>query len=124
MQKERQGKRLRFEASAKLHRLLGRDLLPDDYSAVEELVKNAYDSNATEVTLTIVRSSGSQKAEIEIRDNGWGLSLEEFRRVWMWAGYSEKTAEPLPTTGRVQVGEKGIGRFAADKLGERKDGLA
>lgn len=109
---------LRLEASARLQRLFGRDLLPDDYSAVEELVKNAYDSNATEVTLTIVRPSGSQQGEIEVRDNGCGLSLREFRRVWMWAGYSEKTAAPLPVTGRVQLGEKGIGRFAADKLGE------
>jgi hypothetical protein len=110
---------LRFEASARLQRLLGRDLLPDDGSAIEELVKNAYDSNASEVTVTIIRPSGDHSGEIEIRDNGWGLSLAEFRRVWMRAGYSEKTAQPLPGTGRIQVGEKGIGRFAADKLGER-----
>jgi signal transduction histidine kinase len=111
-------KKLRFQASARLQRLLGRDLLPDDNSAVEELVKNAYDSNATEVTITIVRSSGNNSGEIEVRDNGEGLSLPNFRRRWMRAGYSEKTGTPL-STGRVQVGEKGIGRFAADKLGKR-----
>jgi signal transduction histidine kinase len=109
---------LRFQASAKLQRLLGRDLLSDDYSAIEELVKNAYDSNATEVEIRIIRPSGQYGGEIEIRDNGTGLSLKEFRRLWMWAGYSEKTAAPLPKSGRIQAGEKGIGRFAADKLGE------
>ena len=109
---------LYFEASARLQRLIGRDLIPDDYSAVEELVKNAYDSNATEATITIVRPSGSYEGEIEIKDNGLGLSFRDFKRVWMRAGYSEKTAQPLPETGRVQVGEKGIGRFAADKLGK------
>lgn len=119
MPSRRASEKLRFEASAKLQRLLGRDLLSDDYSAVEELVKNSYDSNATEVTVTIIRPSGTHDGEIEIKDNGSGLSLPEFRRVWMWAGYSEKTAKPLPVTGRVQIGEKGIGRFAADKLGER-----
>ncbi|MGC2518680.1 MAG: sensor histidine kinase [Burkholderiales bacterium] len=108
---------LRFEASARLQRLFGRELIPDDDSAVEELTKNAYDSNASEVTITIVRPSGDRDGEIEIRDNGLGLSLTEFNRVWMRAGYSEKAGQPLPGTGRVQVGEKGIGRFAADKLG-------
>jgi signal transduction histidine kinase len=110
-------KTLRFEASARLQRLFGRDLIPDDDSAVEELIKNAYDSNATEVNVTIVRPSGERDGEIEIKDNGWGLSLKEFERVWMYAGYSEKTGQPLPHSGRIQVGEKGIGRFAADKLG-------
>jgi signal transduction histidine kinase len=111
--------KLRFKASARLQRLFGRDLLPDDSSAVEELVKNAYDSNATEVTITIVRSSPNNPGEIEIRDNGFGLSLRDFRRLWMTAGYSEKTGAPLPSTGRVPVGEKGIGRFSADKLGKQ-----
>jgi len=112
---------LRFKASARLQRLFGRELIPDDDSAVEELVKNAYDSNAPEVTITIVRPTplGERDGEIEIRDNGVGLNLRDFARVWMMAGHSEKTGQPLPETGRIQVGEKGIGRFAADKLGKR-----
>ena len=109
---------LRFKASARLQRLFGRDLIPDDDSAVEELVKNAYDSNASEVTVALVRRTAERDGQIEIRDNGFGLSFKEFERVWMQAGYSEKTGQPLPETGRIQVGEKGIGRFAADKLGQ------
>lgn len=108
---------LRFAASARLQRLFGRDLIPDEYSAVEELTKNAYDSNATEVIISIIRRTAERDGEIEIRDNGYGLSLRDFSRVWMKAGHSEKTGQRLPETGRVQVGEKGIGRFAADKLG-------
>src|SRR5688572_24319390 len=92
---------LQFEASARLQRLFGRDLIPDDYSAFEELIKNAYDSNATEVHITIVRPVAGRDGEIEIRDNGLGLSLRDFQRVWMRAGYSEKTEQPLPETGRV-----------------------
>ena len=110
---------LQFEASAKLQQLLGRDLLPDQFSAVEELVKNAYDSNATQVIITIVRPSNGDSGVINILDNGEGLTLAKFRLVWMWAGFSEKTANPLPGTGRIPVGEKGIGRFAADKLGDK-----
>ena len=59
----------RFEASARLQRLFGRELIPDDDSAVEELIKNAYDSNASEVTISIIRPSGNRDGEIEIRDN-------------------------------------------------------
>lgn len=110
---------VRFAASARLQRLFGRDLMPDYESAIEELVKNAYDSNASEVVVTIVRATDHHPGEIEIRDNGVGLSLREFKRVWMFAGYSEKTGQPLAGTGRIQVGEKGIGRFAADKLGRK-----
>lgn len=116
---DQEDKTLRFEASARLQRLFGRELIPDDDSAVEELVKNAYDSNASEVTIAIVRPTGASKGAIEIRDNGMGLSLRDFSRVWMMAGYSEKSGQPLPETARIQVGEKGIGRFAADKLGRR-----
>ncbi len=108
---------LHFKASSRLQRLFGRELIPDDHSAVEELVKNAYDSNAPEVVITIIRPTGDRDGEIEIRDYGLGLTLREFERVWMFAGYSEKTGQPLPETGRIQVGQKGIGRFAADKLG-------
>jgi signal transduction histidine kinase len=111
------GSKLHFQASARLQRLFGRDLIPDDYSAVEELVKNAYDSNATEVTITLVRPTNGRGGMIEVRDNGIGLSPKEFARSWMWAGYSEKRGEAIPGTKRIQVGEKGIGRFAADKLG-------
>jgi signal transduction histidine kinase len=117
MASNRRAPGFRFKASARLQRLLGRELMPDDISAFEELVKNAYDSNATEVTISIVRKSPDHDGEIEIRDDGLGLSRSEFQRVWMRAGYSEKAGQPLPETGRIQVGEKGIGRFAADRLG-------
>src|SRR5207249_349761 len=108
-----------FEASARLKSLLGRELVADEYSAIEELVKTAYDSNATSVTISISRSWGKRDGEIEIRDNGVGMSLEDFKRQWMWAGYSTKTGKPLAGTERIPVGEKGIGRFAADRLGDK-----
>lgn len=103
-----------FQASAKLQRVLGRDLMPDDYSAFEELVKNAYDSNASRVEIEIRQSPSPI---IIIRDDGTGLDLEDFERLWMRAGYSEKSSKPLPGTGRIQAGEKGVGRFAAGRLG-------
>jgi signal transduction histidine kinase len=103
---------LRFEPSAYLQRLLGRELLTNEYSAIAELVKNAYDAGAKEVTIELIKNVPQQ---IIISDNGRGMSFEEFERLWMSPGYSEKPEEAL-ISGRPILGEKGIGRFAADKI--------
>jgi signal transduction histidine kinase len=86
--------------------------------AVIELVKNAYDSGARSVNITVQPETTREPAYIEIRDDGPGMSLEEFKRVFMFAGYSERD-ELATTATRVPTGEKGIGRFAADRLGSK-----
>jgi signal transduction histidine kinase len=109
---------LRLKPSAYLQRLLGRDLISTDHIAIAELVKNSYDAGATQVTLELKRNPPQ---ELVISDDGSGMSLEDFELYWMSPGYSEK-----PDVGEIEVhhharallGEKGIGRFAADKLAE------
>jgi len=44
---------LRFEPSAYLQRLIGRELISNEYIAIAELVKNAYDAEATEVIIEL-----------------------------------------------------------------------
>ncbi len=109
---------LRFEASANLQRLIGRELVPNEEVALVELVKNAYDSSAHHVTITIQPPSAREPGHIEVRDDGQGMTLDDLRRVFMFAGYSERP-EQVGTADRVPTGEKGIGRFAADRLGKR-----
>ncbi len=92
--------------------MLGRDLISSEPIAVAELVKNAYDAGAKEIVITL---HVNQPQKLVIRDNGRGMSLPEFKRLWMRPGYSEKTNYD-PKTKRPLLGEKGIGRFAADKL--------
>lgn len=107
---------LRFKPSAYLQRLLGRELLSSDHAAVAELVKNAYDAGATEVEVVLQRDSPQV---LTISDNGIGMSLDEFEQFWMSPGYSEKSElKDIKVNSKVRVllGEKGIGRFAADKL--------
>jgi len=60
--------RLSFRISTGLKNIIGRELITDDYIAVLELVKNAYDAYAKEVE--IIFGDG----EIIIRDNGKGIS--------------------------------------------------
>lgn len=109
----------RFDVST--FRLIGRDLITDRITALFELVKNCYDANATEVTISFhdVKSQNS-KSSITIKDNGIGMSFSDIENKWMVIGTSNKRdarLSPEPFNRRV-VGEKGIGRFAVDKLGD------
>src|SRR6476469_7952391 len=103
---------LHFEPTAYIQRLLGRELISSEPIAIAELVKNAYDAGAKEIAITL---HADQPQKLIIRDNGKGLSLPEFKRLWMRPGYSEKTTYD-PKIKRKLLGEKGVGRFAADKL--------
>ncbi|MDO8367309.1 MAG: sensor histidine kinase [Saprospiraceae bacterium] len=96
-------------------RLIGRELISDRITAVYELVKNCYDANAKEVYVEF------EDDKIIVRDDGLGMTFEDIRDKWMVVGTDSKRAEhfsPEPFRRRY-VGEKGIGRFATDKLGRK-----
>lgn len=108
----------RFDAST--FKLLGRGLITDRITAIYELVKNCYDANSTkvEVEFSQVENRGPQST-ITIRDNGIGMSLADIRDKWLVVGTASKRstpASPAPFKRRY-IGEKGVGRFATDKLG-------
>ncbi|MFC0778684.1 ATP-binding protein [Flavobacterium sp. HJSW_4] len=110
----------RFDVNA--FRLLGRDLITDRITAVFELVKNAYDANATEVIVTFSNvNNQTTDSTISIKDNGTGMSLDDIRDKWMVVGTNSKRKNLYSDSpfNRRYVGEKGIGRFAVDKLGEK-----
>lgn len=109
----------RFDVST--FRLIGRDLITDRVTALFELVKNCYDANATNVDVIFENVSlGSKNPVIRIEDDGYGMSFEDIRDKWMVIGTSSKRARPYSPKpyNRKCVGEKGIGRFAVDKLGD------
>jgi hypothetical protein len=102
-------------------RLLGEELISDEVMAVVELVKNSYDADAHAVHITLSQVTDPQAGMICVRDNGCGMTLERVLYTWMEPATTHKRGRggvkrrtPL---GRIQLGEKGVGRFAADKLG-------
>jgi len=105
----------RFEPSAYLQRLLGRELISTDALAIAELVKNSYDAGARTVEVEYVHAG---VPTLIVRDDGSGMSEDEFERLWMVPGFSEKP-QSKKASGRTLTGEKGIGRFAADKIAKR-----
>ncbi len=122
---------LHFEPSARLQRFLGQELIADPNLAIGEFVKNGYDAGASQVWVEfLVSGRRAENQEIFIADDGSGMDLEAFRKNWMRPGFSAKAAgasqedrriaglgEPVPG-GRVPIGEKGIGRLAAGRLGD------
>lgn len=109
----------RFDIST--FRLIGRDLITDRVTALFELIKNCYDANATEVFVDFENIDAENNiSTITITDNGIGMSFADIRDKWMVIGTSNKRKNkitPAPMLRRC-VGEKGIGRFAVDKLGD------
>jgi len=104
-----------FEFSPKLIKFLGEELIHDKKIAIAELVKNAYDADASEVTLTVGDN------EIIIEDNGYGMNSEVIRKKWLKVGDSDKSvsSKPSPKYKRLPIGEKGIGRLGVHKLGRK-----
>lgn len=103
--------------------LLGDELIGSARLAVFELVKNAYDADANKVTVRLNLDSG-QEQTITVIDDGEGMTLDILKSVWLVPGnnHRQKQREAQRRTQkhqRLPLGEKGLGRFAVHKLGNR-----
>ena len=107
----------RFDVST--FRLIGRELITDRVTALFELVKNCYDANSQKVSIEFQNVASGTNSEIIIRDDGIGMSFEDIKDKWMVVGTASKRRDAYSAAPykRRLVGEKGIGRFAVDKLG-------
>ncbi|WP_024772116.1 sensor histidine kinase [Aquimarina macrocephali] len=113
---------LQWRVDVNAFRLLGRELITDRITAIFELVKNCYDANAEDVKVSFFDiASDPVNGQIIISDDGTGMSFEDIRDKWMVVGTNSKRMQLYsdPPYNRKFVGEKGVGRFAVDKLGER-----
>ena len=95
----------------------GNELTSSETVAVMELVKNAYDADATRVLVRFQGPLEIGQGRIEVMDNGHGMSLETIQTTWMEpATLFRKHQQRSEQYGRRVLGEKGIGRFAASRL--------
>lgn len=112
---------LYFRPAARLQYLLSEELVSDPNVAVLEFVKNGYDADATEVLIDFQLTEDPARSRIVISDNGIGMNRSEFEQNWMHPGYSEKSEAAKTSRNRIPVGEKGLGRLAAGRLGATLD---
>lgn len=109
-----------FGVDARHVRQLGRQLVGDRVTALVELVKNAYDADATQVLLSFSTNMDVAGGRIVVSDDGTGMSLDDIRTSWMRIAGDQKEVSPKsPLYGRTRAGRKGIGRFAAESLGRK-----
>jgi len=102
---------------------LGDELIGNSRLAIFELVKNAYDADAEHVIVTLT-GLGTPEAAITVVDDGDGMSTTTIRNIWFVPGAEHRVRQRLQGKtsekfGRLPLGEKGLGRFAVHKLGDR-----
>ena len=111
---------LKWRVDVNAFKLWGEDLITDRITALFELVKNSYDANAEKIEIEFYNTNiKSPDTSITIKDNGFGMTLSDIQDKWMVIGTKNKRVniQTAPPYNRRVVGEKGIGRFAVNKLG-------
>lgn len=107
--------RIPFNVSAKTARLIGRENVSNLEGALIELIKNTYDADAKKCVVYYENSTD----RLFIIDNGIGMNKDVIINNWMTIGNSTKKESVFTKSGRVNTGEKGIGRFALDRISEK-----
>ena len=110
---------VRFTVDAGIINRLGKELVGKHETAVSELVKNAFDADATEVNL-IFENAWNAGGTLTIEDNGSGMNRDQLINGFMRLSSSDKIHNPISEKyKRIRAGRKGIGRFATQRLGTK-----
>ena len=108
-----------FRFSTEIIRRLGEELNPSAEQGILELVKNAYDADATTCVVRL-NGAGENTPGVEVVDDGVGMTPQEIVDSWLVLGRSQKRVRQKTLKfGRVPAGSKGLGRLAALRLGSR-----
>lgn len=112
----------KFKPRARLLLQLGDQLIKNESIALLELAKNAYDADASKVDIIMHNPDSIEHGFIEIEDDGFGMTADIVENVWLEPGSNYKQEQFVerrftPKYHRLPIGEKGIGRFGAHKLG-------
>lgn len=108
-----------FSVDAGLIQRLGYELVGKAETAVSELIKNSYDADATTVEVCFIDTE-EEGGTLIIEDNGSGMTRTQLLNGFMRISSSDKLHNPTSSKyKRTKAGRKGIGRFAAQRLGKQ-----
>lgn len=107
--------KMKYNISARTTILIGREGVSRADGAIIELVKNTYDADADFCYIGF----DIENDKMYILDNGIGMTKDVIENYWMLIGTDNKKYNYLSDKKRVKSGEKGIGRFALDRLGSK-----
>ena len=88
------------------------DRIPNNFMALNELIKNAYDADATSVKINLLTA----EKKITVQDDGCGmdrLGMENLLHI----ARSNKNYAVMRSNGRITQGEKGLGALATFHFG-------
>ena len=113
----------KFKTKARALDLLGRQQIAGIPTAINELIKNAHDAYADQIDIDYLRETNL----LVIRDNGMGMTRDEFETRWLTLGTESKLSSKtlnLPPKDpnkklRSIMGEKGIGRLSIALIGSQ-----
>jgi signal transduction histidine kinase len=112
--KPQEGAHIKF--STQIIKRLGEELNPSVDQSILELVKNAYDADATECTVALSNIT-EEGGTIVIQDNGDGMDAAAIRDGYLVLGESKKSFDKRTRLKRIPAGSKGLGRLAALRMG-------
>lgn len=99
----------RFEISLSVLNHLGRNLYRNFITVLGEAISNAWDADAKNVWIDIDRET----SRFSIKDDGMGMSAEDFQTKFLKIGYSKRSDGSTRThRKRPYIGAKGIGKLA------------
>ncbi len=110
----------KFQHGARSIIQLGEELIGHPSSAINELVKNGYDADATLVDVFVFIGDNREKSFVVVADTGTGMSEKVLFGDWLKPSVSiKRTKTHSEVFERRFLGNKGIGRLAAMALGDK-----
>lgn len=108
--------KVRFTVDAAHVNRLGLELVSKRETALSELIKNSYDADASFVNVVF----NDDENTLTLTDNGVGMTRKELIDGFMRLSTGMKSVNTYSSRyNRYRAGRKGIGRFAAQRLGDR-----
>ncbi|MCM3715865.1 ATP-binding protein [Alkalihalobacillus oceani] len=111
---------LPISVSARVIYQLGEELISDEFVALGELIKNAYDADCRKVTIKVDTKTMTSHGQgrIIISDNGNGMLPSILENSFLRISTHFKKVEKFsPYYNRRTLGNKGLGRLSIQRLG-------
>ena len=113
------GKPIQVLPSNTLVHLVSEELYQSPAKAIEELVVNAYDADASECRLYVPLPSDSDENFAVVFDNGVGMDYDGLANLWQIGRSNKRTAEIESRSKRKQIGKFGVGKLAVNAIANR-----
>ncbi len=95
---------------------LGIGLYSNPAAVLSEIVANAWDADATQVTIDF----NSEQKTITVTDNGIGMNYWDVNNKFLMVGYRKRDSlnDGVTESGRLPMGRKGIGKLSVFSIAE------